>query len=333
MAPFALQPDPARITNIWPVPFDKSQMSQAAAALAARGVYIGTSSWRYPGWCGMLYNAERYHVHGRFSQAQFNRVCLAEYSEVFKTVCVDAAYYRFPDRAQLEQLVAQVPPDFLFALKVTDEITIKTYPNLTRFGLRAGKPNENFLNAELFESAFLSACAPFKDRIGVLIFEFSQFHLRDFARGRDFVTELDKFLGKIPKGWRYAVEVRNRTFLHPDYFAVLAAHGVAHVYNSWTEMPPVHEQLALPQSRTCPEFCVARFLLAPGRRYEDAVKMFSPYDRVREVNADGRAAGAKLIKDTVSQGGRAKAFVYVNNRFEGNALESIAAMVTAVGIG
>ncbi len=313
------------------MPFDKDKMKVVATALAQRGVYIGTSSWRYTGWRGMLYSDERYLSRGRFSEAQFNRLCLAEYAEVFKTVCIDAAYYKFPERAQLESLVAQVPSDFLFALKVTDEITIKTFPNLDRFGLRAGKPNENFLNADLFGSAFLGPCEPFKANIGVLIFEFSQFHLTDFARGRDFVGALDRFLSKLPKGWRYAVEIRNRTFLQPDYFAVLAKHGVAHVYNSWTEMPPVSEQLTLPDSRTASDFFAARFLLAPGRRYEDAVKKFSPYDRVQEVNPDGRAAGARLIKQTVADQGRTKAFIYVNNRFEGNALETIEAMVAGAG--
>jgi len=315
------------------VPFDKSKMKLAAAALVQHGVYIGTSSWRYTGWRGMLYSDDRYQARGRFSQAQFNRLCLTEYAEVFKTVCVDSVYYKFPTRSEIESLVVQVPQDFLFALKVTDEITIKTYPGLPRFGLRGGKPNENFLNADLFGSAFLSACEPFKAHIGVFIFEFSQFHLSDFARGRDFVDALDKFLAALPAGWRYAVEIRNRTFLHPEYFAVLARHGVAHVYNSWTDMPPVSTQLTLPGNRTSRDFFVARFLLVPGRRYEDAVKMFSPYDRVREINPDGRATGAQLIKQTVTEQGRTKAFIYVNNRFEGNALETIDAMVEGAGLG
>lgn len=307
-------------------------MSLAATALAQRGVYIGTSSWRYTGWRGMLYTDDRYKKRGKFSLAEFNRLCLAEYAEVFKTVCIDSAYYKFPTRAEIESLVAQVPPDFMFALKVTDEITIKTYPNLSRYGLRAGKPNPNFLNADLFSSAFLSSCEPFKHKIGVLIFEFSQFHLRDFARGRDFVSVLDQFLAKLPKGWPYAVEIRNRTFLHPEYFAVLATHGIAHVYNSWTNMPPVSEQLNLPGSRTCRDFFVVRFLLVPGRRYEDAVKMFSPYDCVRQINPEGRATGAQLIRHTAAEQGRTKAFIYVNNRFEGNALETIAAIVEGAGV-
>ena len=113
--------------------FDRDQMSMVAALLAGKGVFLGTSSWKYPGWRGMLYDDARYVWRGRFSAARFEKLCLAEYAEVFKTVCVDAAYYKFPDREYLEALVAQVPADFLFAFKVTDEITLKHFPNLPRF--------------------------------------------------------------------------------------------------------------------------------------------------------------------------------------------------------
>ena len=37
----------------------------------------------------------------------------------------------------------------------------------------------------------------------------------------------------------YAIEMRNQYFLHPEYFAVLKRHNVAHVFNSWAEMAPV----------------------------------------------------------------------------------------------
>ena len=76
----------------------------------------------------------------------------------------------------------------------------------------------------------------------MLIFEFSRFHKTDFEHGRDFVAALDSFFGKLPKGWPYAVEMRNQTWLREDYFACLARHGVTHVFNSWSAMPPVSEQ-------------------------------------------------------------------------------------------
>jgi hypothetical protein len=67
--------------------------------------------------------------------------------------------------------------------------------------------------------------------------------------------------------------------------------------------------------------------LKPGRKYGEAVALFSPYNRVKEVCLEGRAAAATLIKQAVSSGAKSKAFIYVNNRFEGNALETIDAIL------
>jgi uncharacterized protein YecE (DUF72 family) len=306
-------------------------MQAITAKLAGEGVFLGTSSWRYPGWRGQLYTDDRYIFSGSFSETRFERLCLAEYAEVFKTVCVDAAYYRFPDQRFLDQLFPQVPEDFRFAFKVTDTITLKLFPNVPRSGLRAGQPNPDFLNANLFASGFLGPCEPFREQLALLIFEFSRFSPADFARGRDFVEALDTFLSRLPPGWNYGVEIRNRNFLQPEYFAALARRGVAHIYNSWQAMPPLSEQIALPGSRTSPKFFGARLLLKPGRKYEEAVKLFSPYDQVRDAYPEGRAAGVKLIQDTRSRGGATKGFIYVNNRFEGNALETIASMVEQAG--
>ena len=307
--------------------FDRDQIKTAAAALARLGVFIGTSSWKYPGWLGQLYDQSRYVWHGRFSESRLERLCLTEYAEVFKTVCVDAAYYQFPNAQSLSDLAAQVPEDFQFAFKVTDQITLKRFSNLPRFGARIGQTNPDFLNAELFASAFLEPCESIRKQVGLLMFEFSRFYPSDFQRGRDFVDALDRFLDRLPKGWPYGVEIRNRYFLHADYFAALSRHGVAHIYNSWQGMPPIEEQMALPGSRTAPDLLGARLLLRPGRKYEEAVKLFKPYDRIKDPYPEGRAAGAKLIQETRRTGGNTRAYLYVNNRFEGNALETIAGMI------
>jgi uncharacterized protein YecE (DUF72 family) len=306
--------------------FDRDKLKAAVVALAMKGVFIGTSSWKYPGWFGQLYERDRYVWRGKFSKARFERLCLAEYAEIFKTVCVDAAYYQFPSRPWLEEMVSQVPVDFQFTLKVTDEITMNKFPNLPRFGQRAGRANENFLNADLFMSAFLETCEPFKANLGVLMFEFTRFHSADFARGREFIAVLDEFLAELPGGWRYGVEIRNRNFLHPEYFATLGRRGAAHIFNSWQDMPPVSEQVALTGSRTNPDFFAARFLLRPGRKYEEAVRLFSPYEHVQDPYPEGRSAAANLVKVAAS-GKRTQAYIYLNNRFEGNALESIAAIL------
>ncbi len=238
------------------------------------------------------------------------------YAEVFKTVCVDAAYYQFPSEKYLAGLTSQVPGDFRFTFKVTDN-TLKRFTNLPRFGIKAGKPNEHILNAELFIGAFLKPCEPFRQQVGLLMFEFSRFYSSDYAHGRDFVADLDRFLGQLPAGWNYGVELRNQDWLQPEYSSVLRKHGVVHVFNNWSVMPTVGEQIALPGSDTSDSMVAARFLLKPGRKYDEAVKEFSAYKAVKEINAEARKAGGKLIGVAKSKG--KQAFIYVNNRLEGNA--------------
>ncbi|HYG36737.1 MAG TPA: hypothetical protein VEC99_18230 [Clostridia bacterium] len=37
----------------------RQDLAEHAASLAAQGAYIGTSSWKYPGWCGIIYAPSR----------------------------------------------------------------------------------------------------------------------------------------------------------------------------------------------------------------------------------------------------------------------------------
>ena len=318
-------------SNTFPV----LELSQALEALARRNVFVGTSSWKYPGWVGQLYDGQRYLYRGKFAESRFQRDCLAEYAQVFRTVCVDAGYYQFPSPESVARWCAQVPEGFRFAFKVTDAITARTFPKLDRHGAKAGQRNPHFLDAELFRAAFLASLEQHRDKIGVLIFEFSHFHARDFERGREFVELLDGFLERLPKGWQYGVEVRNRSLLQPEYLKVLARHQVAHVLNHWTRMPGVEEQWSLPGVRCAGDFTAARFLLKPGRSYEEAVRDFSPYRQTKEVNDEARAAGAAMIGERLeawTRGQTRPSFLFVNNRLEGNALLTILAMLERLGL-
>lgn len=314
-----------------PLPLDT--LKTAVQTLAEANVYIGTSSWKYPGWLGLLYDEQRYVYRGRFSDKRFRNDCLEEYAQVFRTVCVDAGYYTFPSPQYVDGLCAKVPDGFKFSFKVTDEITARTFPKLPRYGARGGQRNPHFLDADLFRRAFLASCEPHRDKIGVLMFEFSHFHPRDFQRGRDFMDMLDAFLGQLPPGWQYGVEVRNKSMLHPEYFDMLKSHGVAHVMNNWTHMPPVAEQMQMPGSLTAEDYAVARFLLRPGRTFEQAVEAFQPYNGTKEINEEARQAAVKLIqmrqKDAQKRKTRSS-FFFINNRLEGNALFTLLAIAAAL---
>ena len=57
------------------MPFDREQMKAKAAALAANGVFVGTSSWKYEGWFGQLYTPARYEYRGKGAKTRFERDC------------------------------------------------------------------------------------------------------------------------------------------------------------------------------------------------------------------------------------------------------------------
>lgn len=276
----------------------------------------------------MIYDESKYSWRGRFSEAKFNRECLAEYAEIFKTVCVDAAFYQFPSEKHLTGLVDQVPDDFLFSFKVTDEITAKHFANIPRMGDRAGRDNPNFLNADLFTSRFLGVCESIRPKVGLLIFEFTRFKQHDFNSAGEFCERLDRFFEQLPSGWEYGVELRNEEFLDSDYLDLLKRHGVAHVYNSWDAMPSIEEQMEKIGSELDELNAGARLLLKPGRRYQDAVNRFSPYSELKEPNESVRNAVARLVKRAEKLGTKLK--VYGNNRLEGNALMTIAAILKKI---
>jgi uncharacterized protein YecE (DUF72 family) len=296
-------------------PFDRNALRERLRALAARGIYIGGSSWKYEGWLDSIYTRSRYQTRGRFSKKLFEDTCLAEYATVFPAVCGDFAFYQFPPVELWTKLFRQTPPDFRFGLKVPEQITVGCWPVQPRYGALAGLENPTFLDAGLFEQAFLRVLEPWRERVGVLIFEFGTFRSKTFESAADFVKALDPFLDRLPAGWRYAVEIRNAEFLAPEYFDCLRAHNVAHVYNAWTRMPEIGEQMAIPGSRTA-DAIVARALLRRGRLYEEAVRKFAPYTAVQEVNEPVRRALRELVDVAMVDG--ELAFIFVNNRLEGN---------------
>jgi uncharacterized protein YecE (DUF72 family) len=305
-------------------PPQAARLAPRLKRLAEQGVYFGTSSWKYEGWLGSIYRPERYASRGKFSRKKFEAGCLAEYAETFPVVCGDFAFYQFPTPFYWERLFVSVPRPFLFAFKVPENITVARWPGHARYGERAGKDNPEFLDAALFRNLFTRRLELYADRVAVLIFEFGTFARSAFPTPDDFLARLDSFLEALPDGFRYAVEVRNPEYLGPGYFALLAGHGVAHVLSVWTRMPELGEQAAMPGVLGA-DFSVARALLRKGRTYEQAVESFEPYRLVQDPNEPAREA-LRAIADGARRR-KTPAFLFVNNRLEGNAPTTIEAVV------
>ncbi len=308
--------------------FDRDRLRDRLASLALDKVFVGGSSWKYEGWLGQIYQRSNYLVRGKCSKSEFERNCLREYAGVFSTVCGDFAFYQFPTEDFWRRLFAQTPEGFQFSFKVPEQITCKVFPSHPRYGAQGGAENAAFLDAGMLRDLFLRALLPYRTKTGVLIFEFGTFPKGTFSGAGEFAERLDPFLAALPADFRYAVEIRNREFLDPAYFECLRGHGVAHVYNAWTRMPELRDQLAIPQARTA-GFSVCRALLRYGRSYENAVRDFSPYSEIRDPNPEVRSSLREMIEG--ARADRRAAYIYVNNRLEGNSPFTIDAVVNDAG--
>jgi uncharacterized protein YecE (DUF72 family) len=286
-------------------------------------IRFGTSTWNYPGWRGLVYQ-EDYGPKGAAAKM------LREYAAfpLFGTVGIDSSYYGPPTEAVLRSYAEHLPPGFPCVSKVWSQITVHTFTK-AQDPERAGARNPDFLNPDLFiEEIYQPYQRYFAANTGPFVFEFQTIAKYSGIDAQGFANRLDEFFSALPRDAQYAVEVRNDDFLTPMYFAVLREHGVAHVFNSWTRMPPIGHQLDLPGAITGP-FLLARALLRPGRTYDEAVDAFAPYDRIREPNLKLRRDLVRLVQTAVQA--RIPAHILVNNRTEGSAPLTIAAVAELLG--
>jgi uncharacterized protein YecE (DUF72 family) len=299
-----------------PVP-DPAELGRLRGAIPP-GVRFGTSTWNYPGWKGLVY-ARDYPEKGASAEM------LAEYAKfpLFGTVGIDSSFYGPLTEKTLRSYAAALPPGFPCVSKVWDRITVHTFAG-AREKKKAGELNPDFLNPDLFlRDVWAPSVEHLGDRLGPFVFEFQAIAREEKVTPDQFAGWLDAFFARLPGEGKYGVEIRNPEFLTPAYFAVLREHDVAHVFNSWTRMPSIGMQLDLPGSVPA-RFLVARALLRPGRWYADAVEAFAPYDRIRDPNPELRHDLVRLV-DTAEQL-RIPAYLIVNNRAEGSAPLTIAAV-------
>jgi len=284
-------------------------------------VRFGTSSWAYEGWQGLVYQRT-------YPKSRFSADTLAEYAHytvegrpLFQTVGIDHSFYRPAGAKQLAHYAEQVPEDFRFCSKVWEELTIPTYANLPRYGSKAGKTNTRFLDVGAFQDLVLApAQEGLGPKLGPFIFEFQRWGLEPTS----FLDALDSFLGKLPVGPEYATEVRNPTLLGPRYRDMLRAHGVAHVYNHWTAMPPLAEQHRLLEKTFTASFIVIRLLTPLGLAYEKAVERYKPYDRIVGTQPLMRQDTVTLVQQALAAG--TSPYILVNNRAEGCAPLTVQAL-------
>jgi uncharacterized protein YecE (DUF72 family) len=162
------------------------------------------------------------------------------------------------------------------------------------------------------------------DKAGPLLFQFPPMHLGGGRAHRGFLAQLSSFLGALPKGPLYAVELRNRALVSPDYAPrlgeMLAEHGVAPCLTVHPTMPDVETQsreLALNPSLPL----VMRWMLRGNHAYGEAKDLYAPFDKLVEPDDASRDALARLATGALRAG--LGVWVIVNNKAEGSSPLSV----------
>ena len=301
---------------------NSSRIESKAGLLLSPLVLFGTSTWTYEGWKGDVYKQ-------RYPKGRFKQDCLAEYARyeyegepLFRTAGIDFSFYGPPSARQLAHYTSLLPSGFKMCAKVWEEITVPVYPSGLRYAKKAGA-NPHFLDAKYFEEQVLAPFdQAFQEHTGPFIFEFQ----RTGIDPQEFVPRLDQFLGELPKRYEYAVEIRNPGILSPEYQAILAKHGVSHIYNHLYAMPSLEDQHNRLGSGFTASFVLFRLLTPRDKKYHDAVKAYEPYDKLVQPLPDMRNETVRLVKQAVEE--HRRAYILVNNRSEGNAPETTKALYT-----
>jgi uncharacterized protein YecE (DUF72 family) len=275
-------------------------------------VYLGTSSWSFPGWGPLVWDREA-------SPGTLARDGLHAYAAhpLLRAVGLDRTFYAPMTREAFAALAAQVPPDFRFAMKALETATIAVFPNRERYGTDAGRPNVRFLDpAPVADELIRPAIAGLGPALGPVVFQFPPQppdRLGDPAR---FAMRLRAFMRGLPAGPSYAFELRNRELLGDDVARALADTGAVPCLTVHPSMPPPAVQAAaLGAAADGP--LVVRWMLGAGQEYEAARARYAPFDRIVDPDPTTRREIAALVRGALA--GRRRAFVLINNKAEGSA--------------
>ena len=309
-----------------------------ASALPPR-IRLGTSSWSFPGWTGIVYAAESGRPPG---EQRLARAGLAAYAghPLFRTVSLDRTFYAPLTAAEFAAYAAQVPADFRFVIKAPAAITD---PAVRRPG--SGEPardNPTFLDARVATETFVRpAFSGLGDRAGPLVFQFPPFGHRLLADPGRLAARIAACLAMLPRSLPdgregrpvYAVEVRDPQLVTAGFAAAVRDAGGVPCLAVHARMPPAAEQadafgLALPDV-SAP--LVARWNLHAGRGYDEAKAGYFPFDRLVEEDRPTRTALAGLARGAAAAG--RDVFITINNKAEGSAPLSVLGLAEEIAAG
>ena len=307
-----------------------AEQDSATHALAARlpaGLHLGTSSWNFPGWRGLVWD-------GDYSDKRLSREGISAYAKhpLFKAVSLDRAFYQPLTRAQFAAYADAVPDGFKYVVKAPAQIT----DSLTRgSGGKARAPNPDFMRAELASSLLAEPAADgLGDCLGALVFQFSP--LMAAARNdiERTIADLHAMLGAaretVSDHVVLAVEVRDPEWLCQSLIDALKDAGATYCLGLHPRLPPVARQLPLLRALwPGPFVCRWNLNMRHGiHGYEQAKASYAPFDTLVDPDETTRDEIARVAAGTAGAG--QPVFVTVNNKAEGSAPRSVAALAARI---
>ena len=300
----------AAVSPVGPAPVPE-ELAAAAARLPA-GLRLGTSSWSFPGWAGIVYDRI-------VSETVLARHGLAAYARhpLLRTVGIDRTYYRPIPTEEFRSYAAAVPDAFRFLVKADRLLTSPTDPGAT--SIRGSNPR--FLDATwAIDEVIAPMMEGLGEKAGPLLFQFSPVSPNLVGGRAAFAERLHRFLDALPPGPRYAVELRTPALLTPEYVAVLESTHAAHCYTVHPAMTPLVDQLAAVRHYEQPVLLV-RWMLQAGLTYEVAKDRYAPFDTIQDEDPESLERIAVAALDALIA--ERDVFVVANNKAEGSAPRSI----------
>jgi uncharacterized protein YecE (DUF72 family) len=283
-------------------------MVETARHLPA-GVYLGTSSWHFPGWARLVYDRPA-------DERVLAREGLVAYAQhpLLRCAGIDRTFYTPIPAAEFRHYAEQVPAGFRFVVKAPMLCTAVAM----RGDLGVGAtPNPRFLDAAFAVERFVAPCLEgLRDKVGALVFQFPPVGREYTRKPQAFAERLARFLGALPQGPVYAVELRDQVLVSDAYLQALQAAGAHHCLGLHPRMPVASEQARLTGLAHAGPL-VVRWNLHQGFGYEQAKARYQPFTRLVDEDIPNRVSLARLCVEAVARG--EPAFVSANNKAEGSA--------------
>ncbi len=271
---------------------------------------FGTSSWSSKGWVGPFY-----------PEGMDAKDFLAHYAKEFDVVEADVTYYRIPDEKLVSGWNERTPDGFVICAKFPRSIVHCGEDRLPDKDKVLNLQDEG-VQADTEE--FLAGMSLLGEKCGPLVLQFPYFNKQVFPSRFTFLERLDGYLEKLPKNFRYAVEVRNKWWLKLDLLELLRKHDVAFVLTDISYMPhPANVARELDVLTT--DFTYVRLI---GDR-EEVERKTRTFDRI-VVDREIALKRWKLLLEKLL--GRVPlAWVFANNHFAGHAPATIRTLAEMVG--